>query len=222
MTSPAELLVDEIRDKLDGQLATLESARTRAGVAVSASGVIAGLFAQHLKEPIGNWGVAAIAAFVVSVFPAVWILLPHRMTLSPKAGEWIDFAAKHDAFVRGNLDQQTRHPEASGDLGVAQLAVAMVESMNTWYAKNGPLLDAVHLCVGIAFAGVMVQIICWAGSIGHGPGYIWPALAVIAAVAVTMFIVERRSRMAPPKPSAESRTTEEIGESAGATGEEAS
>jgi hypothetical protein len=55
MASAGELLIAELRDKLDGQLKTLESARTRAGVAISASGVIAGLFAQHLKAPIGNW-----------------------------------------------------------------------------------------------------------------------------------------------------------------------
>ena len=41
MTSAAEMLVDNLRGKLDGQLTTLESARTRAAVALSVSGVIA-------------------------------------------------------------------------------------------------------------------------------------------------------------------------------------
>jgi MFS family permease len=211
MASAGELLIAELRDKLDGQLKTLESARTRAGVAISASGVIAGLFAQHLKAPIGNWGLAAIAAFVVGTFPAVWILLPHRMTLSPKAAEWIDFAASHQKYVQAHLEHVEGDPNATGELGAAQLAVPMVKSMNGWYEKNGPLLNAVHLAVAIAFIGVVVQIICWAGSITHGLGHVWPwvgiAAVILMIVSITV-VIEAVSRRRPKVKSAEVSATE--------------
>ena len=96
MTTPAELLVTEIRAKLDGQTATLESARTRAATALSASGVIAGLFAQHLKGSIGNWGLAALAAFALGALLALWILWPRKMTLSPDGKDWIKSVEGND------------------------------------------------------------------------------------------------------------------------------
>jgi hypothetical protein len=167
MTSPAEILLAEMRGKLDGQLATLESARTRAAVAVSASGIVAGLFAQHLTAPIGNWAIAALAAFVVGSLPAVWILLPHEMTLNPNAGKWIEWSATYDAFVRGNAVQPTPNPLATSDLGGSQLAVSMLPSMQIWYEKNGPLLKKVHRCTTAAFAAVVVQLVCWGGAAIH-------------------------------------------------------
>ncbi len=202
-------MVEELRYKLDGQIKTLESARTRAGIAVSASGVIAGLFAQHLTSSIGNWGLAAIAAFVVSAFPAVWILMPHRMTLSPKAEEWIKFAADHNAFVQGQVALKNPDRAATGDLGAAELASVMVDSMNEWYAKNGPVLNAVHLSVAIAFAGVVVETVCWAGAIAHGSASIWPAYVIVAFVIIlTMIAVEWVHHAAPKAPQkADSATT---------------
>jgi hypothetical protein len=164
MGSPAELLISEMRTKLDGQLATLESARTRAAVALSVSGVIAGLFAQHLIHPVGNWGLAALCAFVLGGAPALWILGPHDMTLSPKADDWIRFATQNDTWVRGQASQEIPDPEATAELGTAELALQMVPSMNEWYGKNAPMLKRIHWCLALAFLAVIVQLICWAGA----------------------------------------------------------
>ncbi len=164
MGSPAELLLSEMRTKLDGQLATLESARTRAAVALSVSGVIAGLFAQHLTHPVGNWALAALAAFVVGGVPALWVLGPHKMTLSPNADDWIRFSTENEAWVKGQMAQPTPDPQATGDLGTAELAVRMLSDMNKWYGKNAPMLKWVHGCLAVAFLAVIVQLVCWAGA----------------------------------------------------------
>jgi MFS family permease len=187
MSSPAELLLTEMRGKLDGQLATLESARTRASVALSVSGVIAGLFGQHLLTHPNNWTIAAIAAFVVGAIPAVWILTPHKnLRFSPKGKKWIRFAEGHfkwstqqlalaNASGRGLTRRFTpsvrravrtvkEDPEISGDVATAQLAVQMVRSMAKWYRKNQPLLAWVHRALATTFVGVVVQLACWGGA----------------------------------------------------------
>jgi len=161
MGSPAELLLSEMRTKLDGQLATLESARTRVAVLLSVSGVIAGLFAQNLKGHIGVWGIAALVAFVIGGIPAIWILGPHKMTLSPQADGWIEYAKKQFDFVKGQLGQEHPDPSATGDLGAAELANVMLPSMQDWYSENNPILKWVHLGLAVSAAAVVAQMICW-------------------------------------------------------------
>jgi hypothetical protein len=161
MSSPAELLLSEMRTKLDGQLATLESARTRVAVLLSVSGVIAGLFAQNLKGHIGGWGVAALVAFVVGGIPAIWILGPHKMTLSPKADGWIDYAQQQFDFVKGQMSEEHPDPTATGDIGAAELANVMLPSMQIWYSSNAPILRWVNRGMAISAAAVVVQMICW-------------------------------------------------------------
>jgi hypothetical protein len=161
VASAAELLLGELRTKLDGQLGTLESARTRAAVALSASGVVAGLFAQHLTRPIGNWGLAAMAALILGGLPSIWILGPHKMTLSPKADDWITFAMGDDEWVRGQARQEKPDPEATGELGASQLAVQMLPSLTKWYDDNGPMLGKIHMCLALAFLALVVQLLCW-------------------------------------------------------------
>jgi hypothetical protein len=166
MTSPAELLLTELRGKLDGQLATLESVRTRAAVALSVSGVIAGLFGQHLVAHPDNWAVAALAAFVVGSAPAIWILAPHFLTVAPDAADWIRFAEEHEAWSRGlrNAGEEGTDPEANGDVAAAQLAAQMLPSMAKWYTDNEPTLKWSHRALMAAFIGVVVQLVCWAAS----------------------------------------------------------
>ena len=166
MTSPAELLLTEIRGKLNGQLTTLESVRTRAAVALSVSGVVAGLFGQHLFSHPGNWALAALAAFVAGAIPAIWILAPHGMTLAPEADGWIRFAVEHEARSREQLvsDSAVKDPEANGDVAAAQLAAQMLPSMATWYRDNEPTLKCIHVALVASFVGVVIQLACWSVS----------------------------------------------------------
>jgi hypothetical protein len=167
MTSPAELVLAEIKAKVDGQLAALESARTRAGVAIAASGVIVGLFAQHLSSPIGNWGLAALAAFVVGGFPAIWILLPHKMTLNSKSNKWVEWAGAWDTFVKDSLGLPDASLLANDDRGGAQLALTMAKSLRGWYQENESTLDWVQRCVAASFAAVLIQMVCWVAAVSH-------------------------------------------------------
>jgi hypothetical protein len=169
LTSPPELVMADWRAKVNGQLSDLESARTRAGVAIAASGVIVGLFAQHLTGHIGNWGLAALAAFVLGALPAIWILLPHKMTVTSKGNDWITWAGKWNAFVAGNVVQAHPSPMANDDRGGAQLALEMADSMRNWYSENVPTLNRVQRCVAIAFAAVLIQMVCWVGAVSTGP-----------------------------------------------------
>jgi hypothetical protein len=165
----------EWRAKVNGQLSDLESARTRAGVAIAASGVIVGLFAQHLTSHIGNWGLAALAAFVLGALPAIWILLPHKMTVTSKGNEWITWAAKWDAFVAGHVGKENASPMANDDRGGAQLALEMADSMRNWYGANVRTLNRVQRCVAIAFAAVLIQMVCWVGAVWTEPAAAQPA-----------------------------------------------
>jgi hypothetical protein len=165
MGSPAELLITELRSKLDGQVQTLESARTRAGIAVSAAGVIAGLFATHLTPPIGWSGRVALLVFGVGTLPAVWIFWPHRMKVNPEANEWIAWAKVHEAFVRGNVGHPDASPLASGDLGSAELAAVMLPNMQRWFMENQGMLRWIHICVGACFLAVLLQAACWIAAI---------------------------------------------------------
>jgi hypothetical protein len=167
VTSPAELLLSEIRGKVDGQLAALESVRTRAAVALSVSGVIAGLFGQKLSSSPNHWALAALAAFVIGATPAVWILTPHNLTIAPEADDWIRFAVEHEAWSREELIAGTAHldPETSGDVAAAQLAAQMLPSMAEWYKQNEPTLEKINQALAVSFVFVVVQLGCWAGSI---------------------------------------------------------
>jgi hypothetical protein len=166
VTSPAELLLAELRAKVNGQLATLESVRTRAGVVLSASGVIAGLFAQHLSH-VGNWGIAALSAFVVGGLPALWIIAPHSMIVSPLGDDWLRFANEHEEWVEAEAQQPHPDPLADQDLGGAELANRMAADMNSWYYENEGMLNHIHWALVLAGLGTVVQLACWGGATFH-------------------------------------------------------
>jgi hypothetical protein len=157
--------MSEMKSRVDGQLATLESARTRAGIAIAASGVIVGLFAQNLKPPIGNWGIAALVAFVLGTVPAIWILLPHRLRLNSNGNTWVEWASRWDRFVKSNAEKDPRSPQATDERGSARLALVMADSMRDWFIPNRRMLNWIHICVALSFAAVLIQMICWVGAI---------------------------------------------------------
>lgn len=152
MASAAEMLVDNLRGKLDGQVAGLESARTRAAVALSVSGVIAGLFGPDLLKSPGNLSLAAIASLIVTAVPAVYVLVPHKLTLWPKGdgwGKWLDDYLKW----AGDHDQP--------DNSQALLQSRMLSDMAAWYASNAPMLDKIQWAMAVSFFGVVLQLVFW-------------------------------------------------------------
>lgn len=176
MGSAAEILLAELRTKLDGQTATLESLRTRAAVILSASGVIAGFLVPHFGKDVGDWTLAALAALIAGDIPAIAIIFPHKMKTSPEGNDWIEFAGDNEAWVatQARLRQRPRllrrvrkwklEADATLELGAAQLAVQMVTSMNKWYKDNEPTLACLHRAMVAAAIGLVVQIFCWAGA----------------------------------------------------------
>jgi hypothetical protein len=153
MASAAEMLVENLREKLDGQLATLESARTRAAVALSVSGVIAGLFGPGLLASPGNLSLAAVASLILTAAPAIYILVPHKLRLWPEGNGW-----------RTWLDQYTRWVAEHNqpDNSEAILESRMLDDMATWYATNKPVLSKIQWALVISFIGVVVQLLFWA------------------------------------------------------------
>lgn len=87
------------------------------------------------------------------------------MTLSPKGDDWIEFAVRNDAWVRGQVSQDNPDPEATGELGASELAVQMVSSMNGWYKANQSMLTWIHRCIAGAFLALIVQLVCWVAAV---------------------------------------------------------
>ena len=76
----------------------------RAAVALSVSGVIAGLFGPDLLKSPGNLSLAAIASLTVTAVPAIYyVLAPHKLTQWPQGDGWrkwledyLEWAAKYN------------------------------------------------------------------------------------------------------------------------------
>jgi hypothetical protein len=153
MASAAELLVENLRGKLDGQLAALESARTRAAVALSVSGVIAGLFGPDLLTSPGNLSLAAIASLIVTAAPSIYVLVPHKLTLWPQGDGWRTWLDQYGRWVADH-----NQPDNSQALLESQ----MLSDMATWYATNRPVLDNVQWATAVSFIGVVLQLVFWA------------------------------------------------------------
>ena len=145
MSSAAELLLGEIRAKLDGQLSTMESIRTRAVAALSVSGVVGALFGAKLVGQRSWEAYVAIAAFVISSLVAIYALIPHGLRLRPIGEKWLKWATEH------------LHNPASGEV----LALQMSEDMAEWYKGNQPKLKRLHWAIALAFVGVGVQLVFW-------------------------------------------------------------
>lgn len=153
MASAAEILVDNLRGKLDGQLAALESARNRAAVALSISGVIAGLFAPSLLKSPGSLSLAAVASVVLTAVPAIYVLVPHRLTLWPEADGWRTWLTEYTTWM-------TQHQQP--DNSQALLQSRMLDDMAGWYAANRPVISKTQWAMAASFTGVIVQLILWA------------------------------------------------------------
>lgn len=152
MASAAEMLVENLRGKLDGQVAALESTRTRAAVALSVSGVIAGLFGPDLLKSPGNLGLAAIASLIVTAAPAIYVLVPHKLTLWPQGDGWRKWLDEYGQWVAAH-----HQPDNSQAL----LESRMLSDMATWYATNKPVLDKIQWAMAVSFIGVVLQLIFW-------------------------------------------------------------
>jgi hypothetical protein len=153
MASAADLLVENLRGKLDGQLAALESARTRAAAALSVAGVVAGLFGPGVLKSPGNLGLAAIGCLVASAVPAIYVLVPHRLVLWPQGDGWRTWLTDYARWA-----EEHQQPDNSQAL----LESRMLDDMAVWYARNKPALDRIQWALAMSFAFVVAQILFWA------------------------------------------------------------
>jgi hypothetical protein len=149
MSSAAELLVSDLRGKLNGQLSALESARTRAAVGLSVSGVVAGLFGPKLLSSPNNLALAAIALLGLTALLSVYVLIPHDMTLWPEGDGWLGWADEHNA----------------NELAGPTLALTMAKDMAVWYKSNESMLERVQWALTLAFVGLTVQLVLWTLSV---------------------------------------------------------
>jgi hypothetical protein len=161
MGSPAELLLDELRRKLDGQLSTLESVRTRTTVILSASAAVVGFFINRGIGHDNSWQQAALCLFVIGGVISGWIIAPHNLTLAPKGNDWIRYAKEHQVWKESQVDLDGATRQSLGDKGTETLAVAMAESMNTWYSDNAAVQKLVNLTFKFLMVIVLAQFVCW-------------------------------------------------------------
>jgi hypothetical protein len=153
VASAADLLVENLRGKLDSQLSALESSRTRAAAALSVSGVVAGLFGPGLLKSPGNLALAAVAAVIASAVPAIYVLVPHKLTLWPQGDGWRTWLTEYSAWVAAH-----NQPDNSEAL----LESRMLDDMAGWYAVNKPVLSKIQWALAASFIGVVAQLIFWA------------------------------------------------------------
>lgn len=149
MPSAAELLEIDLRGKLNGQLSALESARTRAAVGLSVSGVVVGLFGPKLLSNPNDLALAATALFALTALLSVYVLIPHDMTLWPDGGGWLSWTKEHN-----------ENPQAG-----PVLALRMVTDMAEWYNSNESMLKRIQWALSLTFVGLTAQLVLWAAAV---------------------------------------------------------
>lgn len=82
-SEPLSILFSESCRHIDGQIAAVESLRTRSVALLSVAALVAGLFGPHLIAGRHSWWVdlavwVALFAFGVTVLIALWILTPRQ------------------------------------------------------------------------------------------------------------------------------------------------
>lgn len=77
MKTTAEIVYEQSVRAIEQQVRQLDELRTRAAVALAASGIVTGFLGRAAVERgLGAFGVFAIAAFAASAFCCLWVMLP--------------------------------------------------------------------------------------------------------------------------------------------------
>jgi hypothetical protein len=159
MASAIELMIVDFRGKLDGQWAALESARTRAAVALATSGVVAGLvLPSRVGHHLHGWVALGVLAMALTVICALEVMRPHKLTLWPEGKNRLDWFHQYQAYIE-------QHPQVdnSAELFMPQMAEDMVK----WYEQNRGKLRWEQRFLTVAFFGVALQFFFWGQVLFH-------------------------------------------------------
>jgi hypothetical protein len=156
MTTAIELVISDLRGKLNGQLDGIESARTRAAVAFTIASAGVAVFAPHLDQHPGNLALAGAATFVATALACIYVLWPHNLTLWPKGDGWKDWTKKYKKYLDENPTVAER-----GDESAALLATQMADDMADWYQTNRGVYLRVQFFLAIAFGLAVVELVLW-------------------------------------------------------------
>jgi hypothetical protein len=159
MATAIELIVTDFRGKLDGQLAALESARTRASVALATSGVVAGLVLPNkLGHRPGIWFGLGVASLFFTALCTLEIMRPRKLILWPEGDGRLDWSREYQAYIE-------EHPQEdrSGEILIPQMA----DDMAGWYRSNKGRLTWIQRTLTAAFVGVALQFGFWGVALFH-------------------------------------------------------
>ena len=159
MTTAIELVIADLRGKLNGQLAGIESARTRAAVAITIASAGVAVFAPHLFKHPGNLALAGASSFVATAVASIYVLIPHNLTMWPQGDKWKDWTKEYKKYLDENA--------ASGlkDESSALLATQMADDMAKWYQENKCVYTHVQYLLATAFVFSLIELALWTGAL---------------------------------------------------------
>jgi hypothetical protein len=156
MTTAVELVIADLRGKLNAQLEGVESARTRAAVAITIASAGVAVFAPHLGKHPGNLALAGAGTFVGTAFASIYVLWPHRLALWPEGEKWKNWTKDYKKYLDENAATHDLQDESA-----ALLATQMADDMVTWYQSNRKVYLRVQSVLAMAFALALSELGVW-------------------------------------------------------------
>jgi len=159
MTTAIELVIADLRGKLNGQLSGIESARTRAAVAITIASAGVAVFAPHLFKHPGNLALAGASSFVATGLAGIYVLIPHNLIMWPRGDKWKDWTKEYKKYLDENAASDLK------DESAALLATQMADDMAEWYKKNRRVYTRVQYLLATAFTFSLVELALWTAAL---------------------------------------------------------
>lgn len=159
MTTAIELVIADLRGKLNGQLGGIESARTRAAVAITIASAGVAVFAPHLFKHPGNLALAGASSFVATALASIYVLVPHNLIMWPQGDKWKDWTKQYKKYLDENAASDLK------DESAALLATQMADDMSEWYQKNKRVYTRVQYLLATAFTFSLVELALWTAAL---------------------------------------------------------
>jgi hypothetical protein len=156
MTTAIELVIADLRGKLNGQLEGIESSRTRAAVAITIASAGVAVYAPHLDKHPGNLALAGAATFVATAVASIYVLWPHHLTLWPEGDKWKNWTKEYKKYLDENAAAHDLKDESA-----ALLATQMADDMVIWYQSNRTVYLRVQKFLAVAFALALAELGLW-------------------------------------------------------------
>jgi hypothetical protein len=132
MATAAEMILEEQRNKVNGQEADFNGVRGRATAVGSASGLVAAILAPHFYGPRNFASILALVLAVVTIAQAVWISVPKTFGSGSKLTNAVAWELKYGDHPAAPTMVARQITAALGE--VYDNNAGVIDSLNTRFA----------------------------------------------------------------------------------------